>query len=343
MSQAQKAKIQALLGAPESASRSQLIALAFDAITAQPVGGLVDREAAVAAIYAGLTEQNATRIAEQHVLPAFERIAQAVSGRSERLRDLISDAADKQLSAIVASGRGPRFKWMERSIDPDDVRQLIAPIIQQQLLQFTSKLPIPGVGGGSAESSQSSHGSRSGGGGSSGIGGLVGRIGKQVQKSAGQLADVGRTMIGGVVRDFSQTATSEFRIALRARLASPEGKLIVERMRDRYLTHLLGAQADAVVKDLMFLPRPEIAKLVAQVIEHLREQPLFRSIVEAEFAAVLDQLGQKTGRELLTELGIFDSTRTQVLAAVEPGVQALVTSEAFGSWLESLLKETGDA
>jgi hypothetical protein len=332
MSQTQRAKIQALLGADTSAQRSQLIALAFDAITAQPVAALVDRPVAIAAVYSGLTEGNAQRIAERHVLPAFDRIAATLVGKPDRVRDLISDAADRQLAAIVASGKGPRFQWMQRAIDPDDVRQLIAPIIQQLLLQFTAKLPIPSVGGGS-----SSGGS---GGGTSGLGGLVGRIGKQVQKSAGQLADVGRTMMGGVIKDFSQTATTEFRVALKERLKSPEGQRIVERMRDRFLTHLLGTKADLVVQDFMHLPRPEIAHMVALVIDHLREQPLFRTIFEAEFAAVVDELGQRSGKELLEELGLFATTRAQVLAAVDPGVKALVTSEAFGSWLDDVLENS---
>ena len=335
MSQSQRAKIQALLGAAESGARGELIALAFDAITAEPVAGLVDRDAAIAAVYSGLTELNAERIAQRHVLPAFERIAHTLSGKPDLVRDLISDAAERQLVAIVASGKGPRFKWMSHAIDPDDVRQLIAPIIQQLLLQFTAKLPIPGVGGGGSSGG-------TGGGGSGGIGGLVGRIGKQVQKSAGQLADVGRSMMGGVIRDFSQTATHEFRVALKERLQSPEGQRIVERMRDRFLTHLLGAKADQVVEDFMHLPRPEIAHMVALVIEHLRELPLFRSVFEAEFAAVLGELGQKSVRELLEELGLYDATRAQVLRAVDPGVRALVSSEPFGAWLDRLLASTGE-
>lgn len=336
MSQSQREKMQALLGAPESALRSELVALAFAAITAQPLAAFVDREALVAGIYSGLTEANADRIGKQHVLPAFERIAGTLVGRPERLRDLLSDAADQQLGAIVAQGQGPRFGWMKNAFDPDDVRQLIAPIIQQLLLQFTAKLPIPGVGGGATGGGAKGDGS----GGNSGIGGLVGRIGKQVQKSAGQLAEAGRSMMGGVIKDFSQTATSEFRVALKERLKSPEGQKIVERMQGRFLKHLLGARADVVVQDFMHLPRPEIAHMVSLVIEHLRTQPLFRSVLEAEVNAVLDELSGKSARALLEELGVYDSTRAQVLKVVDPGVQALLSSPEFGDWLDRLLDST---
>jgi hypothetical protein len=330
MSQSQREKIQALLGAPESARRSELVSLAFDAIAAQPVGATIDRAALSSAIYGGLTEANARRIAEQHVLPAFERIAGGLAGKPDLLRGLLSDAAEAQLRAIVASGKGPRFQFMQGAFDPDDVRQLIAPIIQQLLLQFTAKLPIPGLGSAMGGG---------GAGGAGGLGGLVGRIGKQVQKSAGQLADVGRSMMGGVIKDFSQTATSEFRVALKDRLKSPEGQQIVERMRERFVTHLLAARADVVVQDLMHLPRPEIARMVALVIEHLREQPLFRSLLEAEVHAAVDVVAQRSGRELLQELGVYDSARAQILTTVEPGVRALVSSSEFGAWLDRVLDE----
>jgi hypothetical protein len=147
-------------------------------------------------------------------------------------------------------------------------------------------------------------------------------------------------MIGGVIKDFSQTATSEFRVALKDRLKSPEGQRIVERMRDRFLRHLLGAKADVVVQDFMHLPRPEIAHMVALVIEHLRELPLFRTVLETEVNAVLDELSARSARELLEELGVYESTRAQVLTVVDPGVQALLSSGEFGAWLDRLLDST---
>ncbi len=120
--------------------------------------------------------------------------------------------------------RGLRFGWLKGAVDPDDIRQLVAPVIQQMLLRFASKLPIPGFSGGSGGG---------GGGGGSGLGGLVGMIGKQVQKSAGQLAEAGKSVMNSVARDFSRTATTEFRAALAVRMKSDEGKKIVLRIRER--------------------------------------------------------------------------------------------------------------
>jgi hypothetical protein len=328
MSDSLRTRIQALLAAPESSSRDQLLGLVFDAVLAQPVSSLIERNALVGAIYRGLTQANAQRIAERHVLPAVERVAEGLEGKPERVSDLLSPEAARLLAEVVRSGKGPRFEWLKGAFDGDDLRQLVAPIVQQLLLQFTAKLPIPGLSGGAL-----------GGAGGGALGGLVGRIGKQVQKSAGQLADVGRSMMGSVIRDFSESATSEFRQALDLRLKSSEGRQIVERMRDRIVMEVLSASADQVARDFMHLPRPEIARIVALTIEHQRELPRFRAIFEREISAALDVLGDKSLRDLLEEMALLESTRVLVLRAATPAVAELARSAAFGDWLERLLGE----
>lgn len=327
MSRSQREKIQALLAAETSALREELLALAFEAVTAAPVRAVVDRAALYEHVYRALAQESLVSVARARVLGSIARLSGAVRGRSERVRDLLSDDAEARLMALVASGKGPRFVWLKGALDPADVRQLIGPVIQQLLLQFTQKLPIPGIGGGAS------------GGAASGLSGLVGRIGKQVQRSAGQLADVGRSVLGGTIRDFSQTATSEFGTALKERLASTEGQEIVARMRDRVVKHVLGSELDAIVADLLRLPDAEIADLVALALAHNREQSLFRSLLEQELGVVLDGLEARSLEEQLKELGLFEATRSLVLSSAEPPLKALFRSEVFGGWLGRLLAE----
>ncbi|MET0283680.1 MAG: hypothetical protein ABW352_04400 [Polyangiales bacterium] len=331
MSQAQK--IQAVLAAPQSAHRTQLIALVFDGISARKVGDTIDRALLIEGIYQGLTASTADTIATRHVLPALERIAQAVDGKEDKLRDLIGSEAEQQIVAVVQSGKGPRFGWLKNVVDPDDIRQLVAPVIQQLLLAFVNKLPIPGLGGAGAGSGSGSSEKKRG------MGGLVGAIGKQVSRSIGDLADVGRGVMGSVVKDFSQTATSEFRVALRDRMKTPEGQKIVERIRDRVVSNVLKARADVVLKDFMHLPRPEIARAVALSIEHLRTQPVFRAVLEAELNQVLDELQKRTVGELLTEVGVLEATRKQVLTMVDPILQGVVAADSFAQWLDAVLAD----
>lgn len=342
MSEAQRRKIQALLSADESPLREELVALSFDAIVAQPVSGVLGDAGLVPLIYQALTRENAARIAERHVLPAIDRIDAALSARPERLRDAMPEQAQDALRAVVRSGKGPRFKWLRGAIDPDDIRQLVAPVVQQVLIRFTTKLPIPGLGG-----------SAGGGGGNAGggLGGLVGMIGKQVQRGAGQLADVGKSVIGGLggelerrmqqmARDFTQTAITDFRSALEARMKSDEGRKIVLRIRDRVVEHILAAKLQEISQDLMHLPKPDIAAIVADELDYLPKQAWFREILEAEVAAVLAAIGERSLRELLEEAGLLEEARALTLRAAAPAVRALAASDAFGAWLDRLLEQS---
>ena len=316
MNDARHLRLRALLADEASAHRSELLGLLFDAVIDQPIGQLVDRDALRDEVLHGLAPERSARVAERHVLPALERFARALVGRAEVVRDLMSHAGEQRLTTMVRDERGPRFAWLRGALDPADVRELIAPIVQQLLTQFVSKLPIPGLGGG-------------------GLGGLVGRLGRQV----GQLADVGRSMLGGMVRDFSQSATSEFRVALAARVESPEGKRILARMRDRALAHVLAARIDDVVCDLMQLPREEIARLVADVLAHGREQALVRAVLEVELDAQLETLAARTPRQLLVEADMLERTRAQVQRALDPVLRQLLDSDPFASWLARLLAD----
>jgi hypothetical protein len=307
-----------------SAARRELATLAFEQLLALPLGALVARDALHDAILSGLTRDNAQRIADRHVLPALERITQAVRGRPETVRDLISERGERELRAIVQAG-GARYGYLRGAIDSDALRQLIQPVVQQLLFQFTSRLPIPGLGGGGAPLG--------------GLGGIVGRIGKQVQRSAGQLADVGKSLFGSAVRDFSETATSDFRRLMRERIESAEGRQIVERMRERFVSHLLAVEADDVLEDARALPREAIAGLVATVLDHQRELPLFRELFARELDAVLAELSERPVGELLGELGVLEATRMQVVEAIDRTLRALFASDPFAAWLGRLLSD----
>jgi hypothetical protein len=341
MSQAQRNNIQALLSADDSPLRDELLGLVFDAVAAQPLSGLLADPGLVPLIYKALNRENAQRIATRHVLPGISRVDTAFRGTKHKIGDAVSEQGQRELRAIVASGKGPRLGWLKGAVDPNEVRLLVAPVVQQVLIQFTTKLPIPGLAG-------------SGGGGSSGgggIGGLVGMLGKQVQRSAGQLADVGKSVMSGLgseferrmqqmARDFSQTAIVEFRSALATRLQSEEGKQIVGRIRDRVVEHILAAKLDDASKDLMHLPVLDIGALVVSIIDHLPSQPWFREILEAEVHAVLGELGKRSLSDLLEENGLLAEARALTFAAVAPGVKTLAASSAFGDWLDRLLAQS---
>ena len=323
----QRERIQQLLTADPSPERAELLRLGFDALASEPLAPLFADPALAPLIAHALTFDNVHRDVERLLLPGIARVEAQLKTASERVRDAMPESAQARLMAVMASGKGPRFAWLEGAIDPADLRQLLAPVVQQVLAQFTAKLPIPGLGGG----------------GGAGLGGLVGKLGKQVSRSASQLADVGKSVLSGLgselqsrletlTRDFSQTAVAEVRTALAERLKSDEGREIVARIRDRVVQRVLDTQL-TVIAD-------ELARLGSEVVAFQPGQPLFTSVLESELAALVSTLGQRSLVELLTEAGILDEARAYCMSAVEPGLKRLAASDAFGDFLDRLLAKT---
>lgn len=341
MATTQREKIQELLCADPSSHRDELLRIGFDALAAVPLQKLATAASLAPLIYSALAHDNAARIGTRHVVPGIARVGAGLREAEERVGDTLSARAEARLRAIVHSGQAPRFAWLKGAFAPEDVRDLLAPVIQQMLIQFATKLPLSGLLAGAAGA----------GGGGGAISGLVGRIGKQVQKSAGQVAEVGKSVMSGlsidldrrlqgVARDFSQTASAEFRVALAARLRTPEGAAIAQRMRDRALEHVLATPLDAVMQDALRLPLPEVAALTHEILDHLRDQPLFRSLLEQEIAATIEAFEGRSLADLLSEAGLLDEARALASTAVAPGLRALVASEPFAAWLDKLLDET---
>ena len=337
MVESQVAKMQALLCAEDSPLRQDLLGLGFDALSALPVSVLFGEVNVVPLVLEALTTANAERVSERHVLPAVARVLYHFESRRESLSELLPETARQPLREIVARGEGPRFEWLDGAVEPADVRALFAPLVQQLLLQFAARLPLGGLAGQAAAHS--------------GLGGFVGRIGKQVQKGAGQLADVGKAVFSGiggeverrlqsVAHEFSETAAGEFRTALLARLQSPEGKVLSRKLRDGVLEHVLRSSADQVFADLGRLPAEDIAQVVSATLGHLSEQSWFRELLEGELRAVIETLGDTPVREVLREAGLFERTRAYSLAAVDPGLSELLRSESFAAWLQRLLEES---
>ncbi len=330
MSETQRSRIQSLLAAETSPLRAELLRIGFDALVAQPLSTVIGDPELASVIVQGMARENVEHITQRHVLPALARVEERLATADEKVRDLLSRDGEATLRTLVASGKGPRFAWLKGAIDPNDLQELITPIVQQVLTSFAARLPIPGLSG---------SGSGGGSGGSPGrLGGFVGKIGKQVSKSASQLA--GGLGLQQVVRDFSQSATLEVRVAIVDRLKSDEGRAIMRRIRDRVLDRVLNARANEVVDDFLRVSPPTVGRIAEGAVSHVRGIPFFRDILAGEIQAVLAELGARSLRDVLDEMGLFDGVRKLALGAVEPGLVELVRTDAFGDWLERLLAQS---
>jgi hypothetical protein len=335
MTDTQRSRIQACLAAEVSPLRAELAGMGFDAFVAQPCSIVLGDPDLPALIVRGVALDNVERITHRHVLPAVARVQGRLASADERVRDLLSEDAEAALRALVASGKGPRFSWLKGAVDPADLQKLIAPILQQVLTTFVTRLPIPGVTGAAGGSKDSSTGAE--GGRATGLGGWVGKIGKQVSKGASSLA--GGLGLQNVVRDFSQSAVAEVRAAVVTRLKSQEGRDITRRIRDRVLEQVLKAPVNEVVDDFLRVSPAEVGRVAQGAVARVGERPFFRDILEGEIRAALAELGDRPLRELLEEMGLLEGTRKLAIGAAEPGLAALARTDAFCDWLDRLLAD----
>ena len=74
------------------------------------------------------------------------------------------------------------------------------------------------------------------------------------------------------------------------------------------------------------------------VVAHDMERELVRTLVEGEIAALLEAHGTRSLRQLLEDTGQWQAARTLAGRAVDPGLQQLFASDAFGDWLGRLLE-----
>jgi hypothetical protein len=328
-----------LLSAKNSAARAELVALSFDTFTSLPLSAWLADPALAELLIAALREATVERVLERHALPFVARVRARMHEQTEPTRAALPAGAEQRLNQIVAQASGPRFSWLKGALDGADVRELLAPVVQAVLLQFATKLPaVAGL------NPQGAAGAA--------LGGFVGLLGKQVQKTARDLAEVGKNVMGGLsgeferrmqgfARDFTQTAMLEFRAALIERLGSEEGRAILVRMRKRLIQHILDTPQSEIADDLGSAPFAELACWAPDVVVHVRERDWFGELLRGEVQAVLETVGARSADDLLREAGIEVAARELALRTFDGALEALFSSASFASWLERLLTESG--
>lgn len=333
--------IERLSGA-DNARRAQFIDLALDHTLELPLRTLLDVEAIAAVITEALTDSNAEKLIEEEFHPLLQRLHQHFEHTAETPRDLLPEGTPEKLIKIVSKGDRPRADWAKGSVDLAPIRGLIAPIIQDVLLNFAKSLPIPGLSGDSSADSTNSSSKSSGR--------SRGMLGKALRKSAGSIADMSKAAIGGfsselerkiqaTTREFSNQAIGEIRTAIRARLKTPEGQEVIRKTRIAITERFLDTPLHIILEDVYRLPIDDLATLVPPISEHNRPRTQLRAFIEAEVNHHLQNQGEKTLGALLDEYHLRDVLRAQVGAQLDAPVASFIESEGFAQWLDALLND----
>ncbi len=310
--------------------RRELASLLVHGLLERPVGSLVELEGLATLIGNAITEPQARRIAREHVRPAVERHRARAADAGETVGDLVPPDAAARVEALLAAARIPEAAFARDLVDVERVRELVAPVLQETLVRFARKLPIPGVSG------------------DEGGGGLADKVRRGLGEGASRIADVGRSVgksvMGGfdrklqsLAKDFSQGALREMREAMKARLASEDGRALVEAIRDHALERLAAVPTSELVALAGALPHEPIEELVISVARHNAGRALFQRAVREEIAAVLAVEGDKPLRALLEEGAALEPVRAFLLGRAEHLLEHVVGEDAFGAWLGRLL------
>ena len=325
-------RIISALSTEDASLRRAGVELVLDHVLEQPLATYLDVEALCALLVQALSEGNAARVIEQHVLPGLLRVQATLGSAGTLVGDLVPQAAQARLDTLATNPRGPRFAWLNGALDRDKLRALLAPALQELFMSFGTRIPLGGRENGAASAAAAAAG-------------LVGRLGRGTGE---RLLNLGKSVADGfgvdlearlrdAARDYSQGAVAGLQRALEARLKTPEAAGLLEGLQRSVLQHVLATPVSTILADLDRIPLREAIALAAPILEHNLAQELWRKIVETEVRAVLAIEGQRRLRELLEEAGLLEIVRSYFLDHGDTAVKGLVQSEAFSAWLGRVL------
>jgi hypothetical protein len=302
----------------------------LDALLERPLSRYMDDaaiETLVSLITAAVTEPNTKRVVDEHVHPGLDRQIARSTANGETLGDLLPPGGEATLLAILEKTRLPRAEWAAGAVDAGLVRKLVSPVIQDTLLRFAKRLPIPGLGGEGGPSMPDPLG-----------------LGKKLRDAKNPLSGMGKGLMGGVdkklqsvARDFAESATTDMRNALVERLRSDEGKALLSQIRAHASKHLLAVPLATVLREVDGLPRADIEAFVPALVTHNVGRAELHETLRAELRAVLAVEGERPLRELLETYGLLTEVKRE-LPPVLTKVAAEVLSDApMLEWIERVL------
>lgn len=329
----------ARLRSPLSPELGALVDLLLDAALSRPIEGAIDADRVVALSIAVLDADRIERALGELVRPAWERQRALLEKRGDKVEEWLPEGGSALLDDLLAKAQVPKGAWAKKVIDASEVKELLAPVLQETLLAFARKLPL--VGGVDEESAAGKAAGR--------LFGIAKGIAQNAGERAGKLADLGRGVLGGLggemekrvasaARDFSHSAFEPLEATFVARLRSDEGQAILLKMRRRAVRTVLAAPAAELAHDLDSLPREALDRLVARAIAFGVSRPELAEMLRAELNAfVAAQAGRTVGEALeawgLRELAVREA-RIELLAIAERATQ----DARAETWLRDLLR-----
>ncbi len=321
------------LNADDSPHRRALAGIVVDYTLDLPLRALADPDEVLDALLGAVTTPNLDRVWTRHLEPAKGRREARWRESGERVGDLIAPETAGRIEALLSRPQGPTASWARGAVDPADVRQLLAPALQQVLLSFVEKIAslTPKVPRASEPRAPSRFGLRD-------------RLKAGIKERGEQVLGAGKSVLDGMgldfterleesAKEFGESASGVLRKGVEKRLESEEGKEILTRIRIQLFRRLLDTQLIELAGDASKGDPAEVGAIVGEVLSHNAGRNEVRAALRAEIAALLDVEGDRSVRDLLAEAGVLDLVREPTKKRLDELGRDLFASEAFAQWL----------
>jgi hypothetical protein len=236
-----------------------------------------------------------------------------------------------QLKATVLELLGrpysPDKRLVLTLIDRPPMRELIRGLLLQTMLDFGRKVASPAAGmakslTGLARFAVDTAKARSGAIGSM-VGAVSGEVERQLEKRAVDFVDASMSGVFGELAD-SVSDPKRAHEAAELRVALFEG--------------VLELTLPQLARELMNLDVPGGAEVLREGLDRWIASPEAEEAFKQSASALTKREGARTLRAVLEEAGQLQTFRTLGREALRARIGEIVTTPAFGAWLEALLR-----
>jgi len=295
-----------------------LIPLAIDHMLALPVHELLD-----APSLARTTAATLRQAAHSDQTEAWlrERIVALQANVPEgAIEDYVPDAVVQPIRDIVVRPITPNRAMVGRLIEHGAVENLLRELLVNALQGFARRLR-PSVPGSDRAASRLRSLKRVGE-------GMLGGLGAEIERQAEQKA-----------KDFVDSILSSVIAQAADDLCDPNKAESYGRFRGHLLDQLMNTPFSDLNREFNKLDPDTLVTTAAATARAMSERAGLEGEIEALITVAIKDIGDKTAGQILVEAGMADSWRAEVEVRAAALARSFTATDAFGTWLEQLLKD----
>jgi hypothetical protein len=302
------------------AALEEILGTVFDRLAEHRLRDLVRAEDVFAMLdEVGVAEQAAT-VAVRVAQGQRARLLAAAAASSTPLSAWLPEAAKEEIATALAEPAPLPPAIVDELIASEQVRDEVRAMLHDTLTSFVTRAM-----GSTGEQPAS---------------GLRGALGR----GAMGFAAAGKSLLGGIgaevqkqlqerVRDFVDASVSVVQTRIADKLKSAETAKHLGVRRAQTFQRVMARTESEVATWVAGMPHETIERLAPEIARHNLGRPEARVVLQAEIAASITDLSQKTLGEWLDEMGLRDAVRKIVIRGATPVARALWSDPKIAAWI----------